>query len=71
MAIRFTLHGRITTVVSVRSINWLLSPICVPFLCLDIGRASPLFKEGSVIGYGGRAIEVSVPTLNTFGLKLT
>jgi hypothetical protein len=42
----------------------------VPFLCVEIGKASPLFKEGSAIGYDDRVIEVSL-TLNKFGLKLT
>ena len=29
------------------------------FLCLEIGKASPLFKEGSAVGYYNRVIEVS------------
>ena len=42
----------------VRSIN---SPISFLMLCLfsEIGKASPVFKEGAAIGYGGRVIEVS------------
>ncbi len=71
MTIRFTLHGRITKVVSVRSVDGFFSLVCVPILCLEIGRASPLFKEGSAIGYGDRVIEVSILTLNKFRLKLT
>jgi hypothetical protein len=34
-------------------------PIDAPLLYLEIGKASRAFKEGSVIGYGGRTIEVS------------
>jgi hypothetical protein len=26
---------------------------------LEIGKASPVFKEGAVIGYGGRVVEVN------------
>ena len=33
----------------------------VPFfiLCLEIGKASPVFREGSAIGYAGKVIEVT------------
>jgi hypothetical protein len=61
MTIQSTLHGRITKIVSVRSADWLLSPVHVSFLCSEIGKASPLFKDGSAIGYNNRVIEVSSP----------
>jgi len=28
-------------------------------VCSEIGKASPMVKDGAVIGYGGRAIEVN------------
>jgi hypothetical protein len=39
-----------------------LDPIDVIFslwFVLEIGKASPVFKEGAVIGYGGRVVEVN------------
>ena len=58
MTIQSTLHGCITKIVSVRSADWLLSLVYVSILCLEIGKASPLFKEGSAVGYYNKVIGV-------------
>jgi hypothetical protein len=68
MAIQSTLHGCITKIVSVRSADWPLSLIYISFLCLEIGKASPLFKEGSAVGYYNRVIEVSSQPTSHFPL---
>ena len=63
MAIRPTLQGRITKIVSVRLIDFWAAfkpHRCISsHVCLEIGKASPVFREGAAISYGGRAIEVN------------
>jgi hypothetical protein len=60
MAIRSISRVHITKIVSVRSIDLFggLKGLLLN-LCLEIGKACTVFKEGAAIGYGGRVIEVN------------
>jgi hypothetical protein len=68
MAIRSISHVHITKIVSVRTFDSLVglpllnpqpSDVSLSYVCLEIGKACRVFKEGAAFGYGGRVVEVS------------